>query len=942
MSFERGSEWRKWDLHFHTPSSYDYKDKSVTNQQIVDILLANNISVVAITDHHLIDVERIEELQKLAKDKITILPGIEFLADARGSQPIHFIGIFGENCNLKYIWGQLENKTALNKINGANKQINEVYCDLEDTIKLIHELGGIITIHAGNKHGSIEHITHSLPHTQAQKTDIANIIDFYELGKIEDEDGYIKYVFPAIKKYIPMIICSDNHDIKNYTFKGNCWIKANPTFEGLVQAINEPKDRVFIGDIPPKLKLVQLNKDKFIENIEINKTSESKLVDKWFENTNSIPLNSGLIAIIGNKGNGKSALADIIALSGNVKLPDGDWFSFLNKKRFKDKLSLASNFESKLTWLNNTIEIVNLNDTIPEESIEKVKYLPQKYIEKICNEDEYNSFQNEINKVVFSHIKQEDRLDKNNLYDLIKIKTEVESNERENLLKDLKQILQDNEDLKVKYSDIELKKLENLLADKNQQIKDHKLNKELIVVVSDPTVDQELQGEIKTKFEESRLIINQINNLQKELVDIQSLLNTESIKKNTIEIVTGEIDILVLQFQKTMEEKQLKLKDSELEIDINSVLKIHYEKSILTRELEKVKKVISDNNELKNKKSQEINTLKENKTKLDSELSEPQKEYQDYLEKIKLWESKNIELLNEKAIIEKEINFSKTELPIKLEEHELAKAYVIDKIYSTYERELEIFKELYSSVLEFVLNEKEKLGSTSFVDFTTQIIMDKNMLIDSLISFFDGRRQQFKEEDLKELVAKYSDDIKLDNLKEMFIELLQVIERNKPLNQQFKDGKQLADFYLELLGLKYLKVEYDILFDNKNIKQLSPGERGALLIIFYLLIDKGDIPLIIDQPEDNLDNESVFEYLVPYIKQAKQRRQIIIVTHNPNIAVVADAEQVIYTELDKANGNQIKYITGAIEDKEINKQIVKVLEGTMPAFDNRTVKYYRN
>ncbi|MCT7597461.1 hypothetical protein QUR79_10705 [Arcobacter cryaerophilus gv. pseudocryaerophilus] len=942
MSFERGSEWRKWDLHFHTPSSYDYKDKSVTNQQIVDILLANNISVVAITDHHLIDVERIEELQKLAKDKITILPGIEFLADARGSQPIHFIGIFGENCNLKYIWGQLENKTALNKINGANKQINEVYCDLEDTIKLIHELGGIITIHAGNKHGSIEHITHSLPHTQAQKTDIANIIDFYELGKIEDEDGYIKYVFPAIKKYIPMIICSDNHDIKNYTFKGNCWIKANPTFEGLVQAINEPKDRVFIGDIPPKLKLVQLNKDKFIENIEINKTSESKLVDKWFENTNSIPLNSGLIAIIGNKGNGKSALADIIALSGNVKLPDGDWFSFLNKKRFKDKLSLASNFESKLTWLNNTIEIVNLNDTIPEESIEKVKYLPQKYIEKICNEDEYNSFQNEINKVVFSHIKQEDRLDKNNLYDLIKIKTEVESNERENLLKDLKQILQDNEDLKVKYSDIELKKLENLLADKNQQIKDHKLNKELIVVVSDPTVDQELQGEIKTKFEESRLIINQINNLQKELVDIQSLLNTESIKKNTIEIVTGEIDILVLQFQKTMEEKQLKLKDSELEIDINSVLKIHYEKSILTRELEKVKKVISDNNELKNKKSQEINTLKENKTKLDSELSEPQKEYQDYLEKIKLWESKNIELLNEKAIIEKEINFSKTELPIKLEEHELAKAYVIDKIYSTYERELEIFKELYSPVLEFVLNEKEKLGSTSFVDFTTQIIMDKNMLIDSLISFFDGRRQQFKEEDLKELVAKYSDDIKLDNLKEMFIELLQVIERNKPLNQQFKDGKQLADFYLELLGLKYLKVEYDILFDNKNIKQLSPGERGALLIIFYLLIDKGDIPLIIDQPEDNLDNESVFEYLVPYIKQAKQRRQIIIVTHNPNIAVVADAEQVIYTELDKANGNQIKYITGAIEDKEINKQIVKVLEGTMPAFDNRTVKYYRN
>jgi ABC-type histidine transport system ATPase subunit len=1008
MSLKRGSEWRKWDLHVHTP--YSYLNNQFGNdfdnyvKQLFLNAILHQITVIGITDYFSIDgykkirneyLNNDTKLKSLFTDeqinqikRIKMFPNIEFrLNKIIGTNRVNFHVIFSDEVliedieenflhELEFIYeGNPQNsdeKWKLKKLNienlgqkliteqpelGENPLFVGLKCAVVDDTQVLDILNNkqskfknkyLVVVPADEDLSVINWKSqdHNVRKVILQKADMLFASNpktiKWGLGEYNETlDDYIKE-FKSVK------VCiwgSDAHGYDNLFKPANnrfTWLKANPTFEGLKQVINEPKDRVFIGEIPPKLKLVQLNKDKFIENIEINKTSESKLVDKWFENTNSIPLNSGLIAIIGNKGNGKSALADIIALSGNVKLPDGDWFSFLNKKRFKDKLSLASNFESKLTWLNNTIEIVNLNDTIPEESIEKVKYLPQKYIEKICNEDEYNSFQNEINKVVFSHIKQEDRLDKNNLYDLIKIKTEVESNERENLLKDLKQILQDNEDLKVKYSDIELKKLENLLADKNQQIKDHKLNKELIVVVSDPTVDQELQGEIKTKFEESRLIINQINNLQKELVDIQSLLNTESIKKNTIEIVTGEIDILVLQFQKTMEEKQLKLKDSELEIDINSVLKIHYEKSILTRELEKVKKVISDNNELKNKKSQEINTLKENKTKLDSELSEPQKEYQDYLEKIKLWESKNIELLNEKAIIEKEINFSKTELPIKLEEHELAKAYVIDKIYSTYERELEIFKELYSPVLEFVLNEKEKLGSTSFVDFTTQIIMDKNMLIDSLISFFDGRRQQFKEEDLKELVAKYSDDIKLDNLKEMFIELLQVIERNKPLNQQFKDGKQLADFYLELLGLKYLKVEYDILFDNKNIKQLSPGERGALLIIFYLLIDKGDIPLIIDQPEDNLDNESVFEYLVPYIKQAKQRRQIIIVTHNPNIAVVADAEQVIYTELDKANGNQIKYITGAIEDKEINKQIVKVLEGTMPAFDNRTVKYYRN
>ena len=146
---------------------------------------------------------------------------------------------------------------------------------------------------------------------------------------------------------------------------------------------------------------------------------------------------------------------------------------------------------------------------------------------------------------------------------------------------------------------------------------------------------------------------------------------------------------------------------------------------------------------------------------------------------------------------------------------------------------------------------------------------------------------------------------------------------------------------MSLWDLDCLSVEYDILLDDKKVIQLSPGERGALLIIFYLLVDKSDIPLIIDQPEDNLDNESVFEYLVPYIKSAKKRRQIIIVTHNPNIAVVSDAEQIIYTEIDKSNKNKISYICGAIEDESINKKITKVLEGTLPAFDNRTKKYFR-
>jgi predicted metal-dependent phosphoesterase TrpH len=66
----------RWDLHFHTPTSFDYKNRSVTNEQIVEGLKKAGVNVVAITDHHVIDAPRIRALQKLAGNDLTVLPGI--------------------------------------------------------------------------------------------------------------------------------------------------------------------------------------------------------------------------------------------------------------------------------------------------------------------------------------------------------------------------------------------------------------------------------------------------------------------------------------------------------------------------------------------------------------------------------------------------------------------------------------------------------------------------------------------------------------------------------------------------------------------------------------------------------------------------------------------------------------------------------------------------
>lgn len=155
---------------------------------------------------------------------------------------------------------------------------------------------------------------------------------------------------------------------------------------------------------------------------------------------------------------------------------------------------------------------------------------------------------------------------------------------------------------------------------------------------------------------------------------------------------------------------------------------------------------------------------------------------------------------------------------------------------------------------------------------------------------------------------------------------------------QIKESK-ILDFYNYLFGLGYLTNKYELVSDNKTLDKLSPGERGALLLIFYLLLDLRDIPLIIDQPEDNLDNQSVAKVLVPFIQAAKNRRQIILVTHNPNLAVVADSDQIIHVKIDKENEQLVKVEAGGIEDNAINESIVTILEGTMFSFKKRELKY---
>lgn len=131
-----------------------------------------------------------------------------------------------------------------------------------------------------------------------------------------------------------------------------------------------------------------------------------------------------------------------------------------------------------------------------------------------------------------------------------------------------------------------------------------------------------------------------------------------------------------------------------------------------------------------------------------------------------------------------------------------------------------------------------------------------------------------------------------------------------------------------------LDVQYSPSGDGKNFRSIqrgSPGQKTAALLAF--LLSYGEEPLILDQPEDDLDNHLIYQLIVAQLRSVKKRRQLIIVTHNPNIVVNGDAEQVI--ALDVHKGQTRIENAGSLQNREVRQTICTVMEGGREAFESR-------
>ena len=759
-----------------------------------------------------------------------------------------------------------------------------------------------------------------------------------------------------------LLDCSDAHNWADSGDKdslGRCdlWVKADPTFRGLQHALLEFDERFYVGSEPPKLTDVKKRPQRYIRSIEIKKVQSAPLLEEWFNC--SILFNSGLVAIIGNKGSGKSALADIVALGGNSQQEDN--FSFLNENKFKNPREDKSvYFEATLSWHSGDNEVYRLSRRKDAEDIERVRYIPQSYLENLCNEfasEGGGAFDRELRAVIFSHIPNAERLGKQSLDSLLDYLSE-ETFDRINTLKgELSKINREISSLEEDAAPEHKREVEKRHTARLKELSTLKGNEPKAVPKpdADPQMRKAIE-ECQAKIEAQRMLV----------VDLES--KAETARQSRAQLLTNisTAEKLLQRIRNLEDSYRLAERESEedlerlgltwgdlakLEINTATVKVLHAE---LTTEEAAVKEQLDTENE-KSAVSR-LAAAKHRIIQFQNQLDAPTRRHQEYLSSHKEWEDAVSRLTSDtddpESISSLRAELRRiSELPSEIAVLESQRLQICKTIYAQIAGLKDRYRKLYSPVQDFIQKHKT-LAEKIKLSFDVRI--SETNLVASLSDWINkGRSGSFQGAEegaarIKELVKRNEFDSP-EGVEAFLNEFMQALKNDvrqdkpRPMStgSQLRSKGTVEGFYDFLYGLGYLEPQYALKMEGKELFALSPGERGLLLLLFYLLVEKNDAPLIVDQPEENLDNETVHEILVPSIQMAKQRRQIIVVTHNPNLAVVADADQVIAASIDKQHMCRVTYASGALENPTMNQHVVRYLEGTLPAFMNRDEKYIR-
>ncbi|MCW3109048.1 MAG: hypothetical protein JWQ09_3554 [Segetibacter sp.] len=272
------------------------------------------------------------------------------------------------------------------------------------------------------------------------------------------------------------------------------------------------------------------------------------------------------------------------------------------------------------------------------------------------------------------------------------------------------------------------------------------------------------------------------------------------------------------------------------------------------------------------------------------------------------------------------------------------------KIFTTYEGN---FNKYNAIILE--LKDRTDLLKSDNLNIIGRPCFNFPKLRNQILEISDGRSASYNN---YKLFEENKDATTGFNLPELLKELQTlfdaIVKKTYVLNSRI-DTKAAVKTLLEDYFFDY----WDVVYDNDELDKMSTGKASFVILMLIVGLSKSKAPILIDQPEDNLDNRSITKDLVEYLRSKKLDRQIILVTHNANVVVNADAENIIVANQKGQNDKittspyQFDYINGSIEDTKpynkdetdllksmgIREHIAEILEGGKEAFKKRERKY---
>lgn len=735
--------------------------------------------------------------------------------------------------------------------------------------------------------------------------------------------AFIEERYRALK---PCLSGSDAHH-PEATGEGRlCWLKGDLTFETLRQAVVEPGRRAFIGPQPPS------------DAIPATTIQEVRFHGSPWMQRETIPLNGGLVAIIGARGSGKTALAELVARGGAAADAGQGEASFL--KRASTPSNYLGQSEVEVLWGDGDSVKRRMAPQFLSGDPERVRYLSQHFVERLCSSSGLaTELRAAMEDVVFESTDATERLETDSFNELA-----------DRLL----------EPIRTTYSDLQIRidtigdviVQEEILQDRLGALKTQRATLEKKIRSA-----KKEQEKLIPKGKEERAHV--LARLEQACVSLQVKVEAARRRQKTIDDLESAAKYLLESTEPTrFAAMRQKFAGAQLTTEEWNAFRLQFEGN--PSEVIAAAGVRAE---------QAVRSLQEvNPTEPMAHMTLPYEQWPLNplkAERDKVKASVGIDVQGQNR-------YEESQKQIALDELSLAKLDVqIEQAAGAAARrdaQIELRRKLYVQVFEQLVKEEAVLGqlyaplkdrlsgskgALAKLAFVTERTVDLDSWCHRGEEQFDlrssnrfrgrGAIQRMAEEHLLAAwktgsapdVATAMDRFRSDLQKE-----LKTMPAWVSADERRAWYKAVSAW---LYSTDHIKLRYGIEYDGVAIEQLSPGTRGVVLLLLYLAVDLHDQrPLIVDQPEENLDPNSVFNELVPHFREARTRRQVFVVTHNANLVVNTDADQVIIaSSTQRSTGAlpEIDYRTGSLENPDIRGAVCEILEGGERAFLERERRY---